>query len=99
MGPEDTDRLEAELAGLALHLLLAGLPLESMDRHFPEGGAPRVPAGSSGYPHLLREAIGDLRDAAVACGYSEEVVRTWGAVPVPVVLAVGERLLDEMGLL
>jgi hypothetical protein len=72
-----------------------------------EGGGPERPAGSSGYARLLKAAMADLRAAAVACGHPPDVVRKWGPVPVPVVLAIGEGLLDgrtqrllaEMGLL
>jgi hypothetical protein len=94
MGHENTDRLAAELAGLMLHALLAGVPLDCLDRHFRAASDPRLPAGSPGYAALLRVAIADLRDASEECGYPEEVVRGWPPVPVRVVLAIGEGLLD-----
>ena len=94
MGHENTDRLAAELAGLMLHAMLAGVPLESLDRHFRAASDPALPAGSPRYAALLRVAIADLRDAAEECGYPAEVVRGWGPVPVRVVLAIGEGLLE-----
>ena len=94
MEQTNTDELAAELAGLMLHALLARVPLDCLDRHFRAASDPGLPAGSPGYAALLRVAIGDLRDAAVERGYPEEVVRKWAPVPVRVVLAIGEGLLD-----
>jgi hypothetical protein len=94
MEQTNTDELAAELAGLMLHALLAGVPLDCLERHFRAASDPALPAGSPGYAALLRVAIGDLRDAAVERGYPEEVVRKWAPVPVWVVLAIGEGLLE-----
>ncbi len=107
MEQTNTDELAAELAGLMLHALFAGVPLDSVDRHLRAASDPGLPAGSRGYAAVLRVAIAALRDAAEECGYPAEVVRGWGPVPVRVVLAIGEGLLDgrtqrllgEMGLL
>jgi len=94
MEQTNTDELAAELAGLMLHALLAGVPLDCLERHFRAASDPALPAGSPRYAALLRVAIGDLRDAAVERGYSEEVVRKWTPVPVREVLAIGEGLLE-----
>ena len=103
----NTDELADELAGLMVHALFAGVPLDSVDGHLRAASDPGLPAGSRGYARLLKAAIADLRAAAVACGHPPDAVRKWGPVPVPVVLAIGEGLLDgrtqrllaEMGLL
>jgi len=107
MEQTNTDELAAELAGLMLHALLARVPLDCLDCHLRAANDPALPAGSRGYARLLKAAIADLRAAAVECGHPPDAVRTWGPVPVPVVLAIGEGLLDgrtqrllaEMGLL
>ncbi len=90
----NTDELAAELAGLMLYAVLAGVPLESLDHHLRAASDPGLRAGSPRYAALLRVAIADLRDAAEECGYPAEVVRAWGPVPVRVVLAIGKGLLD-----
>jgi len=90
----NTDELAAELAGLMLHAMLAGVPLDSLDRDLRAASDPGLPAGSRGYARLLRRAIARLRDVAMECGYPAEVVRAWGPVPVRVVLAIGEGLLE-----
>src|SRR3990172_11615638 len=94
MEQTNTDELAAELAGLMLHALLARVPLDCRARPLRAANDPALPAGSPGYAALLRVAIGDLRDAAVERGYPEEVVRKWTPVPVRVVLAIGEGLLE-----
>jgi hypothetical protein len=90
----NTDEIATELAGLMLHALFAGVPLDCLDRHLRAASDPGLPAGSRGYARLLRKAIADLRDAAEECGYPAEIVRGWGPVPVRVVLAIGEGLLE-----
>ena len=86
--------LETELAGLALHAWAAKVPLASLDQHFPStSGGPALPQDAVSYARLLRYAIADLRDAAIAMGHAPEIVESWGPLPVATVLATGERLL------
>ncbi len=85
--------LQETLFGIALNAVLVGVPLDVMDRHFHRDGETRVPPWSPGYPCLLREAIEDIRAAAIErCGVPPEVVHTWGPVGLRDALAAAERL-------
>ncbi len=85
--------LQEALFGIALNAVLVGVPLDVMDRHFHRDGETRVPPWSPGYPCLLREAIEDIKAAAVEkCGVPPEVVETWGPIEIHDALAAAERL-------
>ncbi len=86
--------LEERLAGLALHLIIAGIPLEPLDRYIClVSSQPRVPHESAAYGRRLLAAIADLESGAVEHGYEPEAVRSWRSIPVPTAIAVCEWLL------
>ena len=94
MRQTNTAKLEERLAGLSLHLVVAGVPLEALDDHIClTTGNPRVPRQSAGYACLLAEAIAALEDAAIAHGYAPDAVRAWPSIPVPMAVATCELLL------
>ena len=85
--------LQEALFGVALNAALVGVPLDVMERHFFPDGETRVPPGSRGYPCLLREAIEDIKTAAIErCGVPPEVVEAWGPIGIEDALAAAERL-------
>jgi hypothetical protein len=85
--------LQEALFGIALNAAIVGVPLDVMDRHFHRDGRTRVSPQSPGYPCLLREAIEDIKAAAIErCGVPAEVVLTWGPIGVDDALAAAERL-------
>ncbi len=85
--------LQEALFGIALNAVLVGVPLDVMDRHFHRDGETRVPPWSPGYPCLLREAIEDIRAAAIErCGVPPEVVLTWGPIGMDDALAAAEMI-------
>ena len=88
--------LQEALFGIALNAALVGVPLAVMDRHFHRDGRPRASPYSPGYPCLLREAIGDIRAAAIdECGVPPEVVESWAPIGIHDALAAAERLNDR----
>ncbi len=88
--------LQEALFGIAINAVLVGVPLDVMDRHFHRDGETRVSPQSPGYPCLLREAIEDIKEAAVEkCGVPPEVVETWGPIEIHDALAAAERLNDR----
>ncbi len=90
--------LQETLCGVALNAVLVGVPLDVMDRHFHRDGETRVPPWSPGYPCLLREAIEDIKAAAIErCGVPAEVVLTWGPIGMDDALAAAERLNSRAG--
>ncbi len=90
--------LQEALFGIALNAVLVGVPLDVMDRHFHANGETRVPPWSPSYPCLLREAIEDIRTAAIErCGVPAEVVEAWGPIEIHDALAAAEQLNDRTG--
>ncbi len=90
--------LQETLFGIALNAVLVGVPLDVMERHFHADGRTKVPPHSPGYPSLLREAIEDIKVAAIErCGVPAEVVLTWGPIGMQDALAAAERLNDRAG--
>ena len=90
--------LQETLFGVALNAVLVGVPLDVMDRHFHPDGETRTPPWSPGYPCLLREAIEDIRAAAIErCGVPPEVVEAWGPIGIHDALVAAERLNERAG--
>ncbi len=88
--------LQEALVGIALNAVLVGVPLDVMDRHFHPDGETRVPPWSPGCPSLLREALEDIKAAAIErCGVPAEVVETWGPVGIHDALAAAEGLKER----
>ena len=88
--------LQEALFGVALNAALVGVPLDVMDRHFHPDGETRVSPRSPGYPCLLREAIEDIKAAAIErCGVPPEVVEAWGPIGIHDALAAAAKIKDR----
>jgi len=93
---DEIQQLEERMAGLALHLVVAGIPLEPIDRYThlvtSRGSMSRR---SVTYRRLLAGAVADLVEAAVEHGYAPEVVGKWPSIPLRIAVGVCNLLLKD----